>query len=93
MIFDFLVYMMFIFQKIYLPGDNDIGGEEDSVSARIHNRFKFAYTQPDTMVYKSVTFFKVFFGCSVARARARCVESACMFLTVAENLERMSKTC
>lgn len=46
-------------QKIYLPGDNDIGGEEDSVSFNIHNRFNFAYTQPDTLVYKSVTFFKV----------------------------------
>ena len=31
------------------------------VSDRLHNRFKFAYTQPDTLVYKSVTFFKVFF--------------------------------
>ncbi|XP_076618110.1 metallophosphoesterase [Colletes latitarsis] len=45
--------------KIYLPGDNDIGGEEDAVSFNIHNRFKFAYSQPDTLVYKSVTFFKV----------------------------------
>ncbi|XP_012276344.1 uncharacterized protein C630.12 [Orussus abietinus] len=45
--------------KIYLPGDNDIGGEEDSVSTRIHNRFKFAYTQPDTLTYKNVIFFKV----------------------------------
>ena len=45
--------------KIYLPGDNDIGGEEDSVSFNIHNRFNFAYTQPDTLVYKTVTFFKV----------------------------------
>ncbi|XP_043478838.1 metallophosphoesterase 1 [Leptopilina heterotoma] len=45
--------------KIYLPGDNDIGGEEDSVMKNIHQRFNFAYTQPDTLVYKSVTFFKV----------------------------------
>ncbi|XP_012538134.1 uncharacterized protein LOC105837698 [Monomorium pharaonis] len=45
--------------KIYLPGDNDIGGEGDRVSANIHKRFNFAYTQPDTLVYKSVTFFKV----------------------------------
>ncbi|XP_076642954.1 metallophosphoesterase [Halictus rubicundus] len=45
--------------KIYLPGDNDIGGEEDSVSFNMNNRFNFAYTQPDTLVYKSVTFFKV----------------------------------
>ncbi|XP_076162815.1 metallophosphoesterase [Ptiloglossa arizonensis] len=45
--------------KIYLPGDNDIGGEEDTVSFNIHNRFNFAYSQPDTLVYKTVTFFKV----------------------------------
>ncbi|XP_020278765.1 uncharacterized protein LOC109852221 [Pseudomyrmex gracilis] len=45
--------------KIYIPGDNDIGGEEDSVSPGILQRFNFAYTQPDTLVYKSVTFFKV----------------------------------
>ncbi|KAL6267379.1 hypothetical protein P5V15_000454 [Pogonomyrmex californicus] len=45
--------------KIYLPGDNDIGGEDDHVSASIHKRFNFAYTQPDTLIYKTVTFFKV----------------------------------
>lgn len=45
--------------KIYLPGDNDIGGENDRVSPNIHKRFNFAYTQPDTLVYKTVTFFKV----------------------------------
>ena len=46
-------------QKIYIPGDNDIGGEEDAVSSNINNRFNFAYSQPDTLVYKTVTFFKV----------------------------------
>ncbi|XP_015177867.1 PREDICTED: uncharacterized protein LOC107067143 [Polistes dominula] len=45
--------------KIYLPGDNDIGGEENKVSMNIHNRFHYAYTQPDVLVYKRVTFFKV----------------------------------
>ncbi|XP_058788617.1 uncharacterized protein LOC131662744 [Phymastichus coffea] len=45
--------------KIYLPGDNDIGGEEDMVSSHIHERFNYAYTQPDTLVYNSATFFKV----------------------------------
>lgn len=55
-----IIYIILSFgQKIYLPGDNDIGGEEDSVSTNIHNRFNFAYTQPDTLVYKTVTFFKV----------------------------------
>ncbi|XP_015110716.1 metallophosphoesterase 1 homolog isoform X3 [Diachasma alloeum] len=44
---------------IYLPGDNDIGGEEDSVSAAIHNRFKFAFSQPDSLTHKSLIFFKV----------------------------------
>ncbi|XP_035731788.1 uncharacterized protein LOC118445872 isoform X2 [Vespa mandarinia] len=45
--------------KIYLPGDNDIGGEEDKVSTNIHNRFHYAYSQPDVLVYKRVTFFKI----------------------------------
>lgn len=54
-----LSFLSLFFQKIYLPGDNDIGGEEDNVSKRIHERFNFAYTQPDTLVLKSVTFFKV----------------------------------
>jgi hypothetical protein len=29
------------------------------VSSHIHNRFNFAYTQPDTLVYSTATFFKV----------------------------------
>ncbi|OXU20292.1 hypothetical protein TSAR_013928 [Trichomalopsis sarcophagae] len=45
--------------KIYLPGDNDIGGEEDMVSSHIHERFNYAYTQSDTLVYSTATFFKV----------------------------------
>ncbi|XP_066603955.1 metallophosphoesterase 1 homolog [Prorops nasuta] len=45
--------------KIYLPGDNDIGGEDDMVSSNIHKRFDFAFSQLDTLVYKSVTFFKI----------------------------------
>ncbi|XP_015524173.2 uncharacterized protein C630.12 [Neodiprion lecontei] len=45
--------------KIYLPGDNDVGGEEDTVSAHISDRFEFTYSQPDTLSYKSVNFFKV----------------------------------
>ncbi|XP_014223873.1 cell division control protein 1 [Trichogramma pretiosum] len=45
--------------KIYIPGDNDIGGEEDMVSSQIHERFNYAYTQPDTLVYSTTTFFKV----------------------------------
>lgn len=56
---DMLKYICLFYQKIYLPGDNDIGGEEDVVSSNIHNRFNFAYSQPDTLVYKKVTFFKV----------------------------------
>lgn len=58
------------FQKIYLPGDNDIGGEEDMVSARIHNRFNFAYSQPDTLIHKSVTFFKVILQDFLEQSRA-----------------------
>lgn len=46
-------------KKIYLPGDNDIGGEEDMVSSHIHERFNYAYTQSDTLVYSTATFFKV----------------------------------
>ena len=42
-----------------MPGDNDIGGEEDMVSLQMHERFNYAYTQPDTLVYSSATFFKV----------------------------------
>ncbi|KAJ8675682.1 hypothetical protein QAD02_011468 [Eretmocerus hayati] len=54
-IFDTPDYIM----KIYLPGDNDIGGEEDMVYSHIHDRFNFAYTQPDTLISKTATFFKV----------------------------------
>ncbi|XP_034936354.1 uncharacterized protein C630.12 isoform X2 [Chelonus insularis] len=44
---------------IYLPGDNDIGGEDKPVLVKHHERFKFAYSQPDTLTYKNVIFFKV----------------------------------
>lgn len=57
--FDSIFQMPDEIMKIYLPGDNDIGGEDDAVSSSIHDRFNFAYTQPDTLVYKTVTFFKV----------------------------------
>ncbi|KAG7202186.1 hypothetical protein KM043_015865 [Ampulex compressa] len=56
---DYIFEMPEHLMKIYLPGDNDIGGEDDSVSSNTHSRFNFAYTQPDTLVYKTVTFFKV----------------------------------
>ncbi|XP_015589694.1 metallophosphoesterase 1 homolog isoform X2 [Cephus cinctus] len=57
--FDDIFYTPEHIMKIYLPGDNDIGGEEDMVSSRIHSRFKFSYSQPDTLSLNSVTFFKV----------------------------------
>lgn len=49
----------FYLKKIYIPGDNDIGGEEDMVSSQIHERFKIAFTQRDTLTYKHLIFFKV----------------------------------
>ncbi|XP_044013738.1 uncharacterized protein LOC122856030 [Aphidius gifuensis] len=57
--FDNIFYTPDHIMKIYLPGDNDIGGEEDSVSSRIHDRFKFTYSQPDTIIHDNVIFFKV----------------------------------
>lgn len=57
-----------------MPGDNDIGGEEDMVSSHIHERFNYAYTQPDTLVYSSATFFKVQLNClfvTFSRSRIR----------------------
>ncbi|RZC41165.1 C630.12 -like protein, partial [Asbolus verrucosus] len=45
---------------IWLPGDNDIGGEEfDGVTKQKLKRFHRAFAQPELIVHKNITFFKI----------------------------------
>ncbi|KAK9878403.1 hypothetical protein WA026_021710 [Henosepilachna vigintioctopunctata] len=46
--------------KIWLPGDNDIGGEGfDRVTSAKVKRYKTAFNQPETLHFNGVTFLKI----------------------------------
>lgn len=42
-----------------MPGDNDIGGEDTSVTSDKIKRFQHAFSQPDFIDFNNVTFFKI----------------------------------
>lgn len=43
-----------------MPGDNDIGGEEfDGVTEEKLKRFHRAFAQPELIIHKNITFFKI----------------------------------
>ncbi|XP_008190944.1 uncharacterized protein Mppe [Tribolium castaneum] len=47
-------------KHIWLPGDNDIGGEEfDRVTEEKFKRFHRAFAQPELINHKNITFFKI----------------------------------
>lgn len=49
-----------LIQYIYLPGDNDIGGEDDDrLTSEKIKRYDKTFTQPDSFRIKSVDFYKV----------------------------------
>lgn len=47
------------FQHIWLPGDNDIGGEDTLVTPNKLKRFEKAFSQPDIISSNNITFFKI----------------------------------
>ncbi|KAJ8949953.1 hypothetical protein NQ318_002360 [Aromia moschata] len=46
-------------RHIWLPGDNDIGGEDTLVTANKIKRFEGAFSQPDIISVKNITFLKI----------------------------------
>lgn len=45
---------------MWLPGDNDIGGEgSERVTPEKIKKFEQAFSQPDTLNFKNVTFYKI----------------------------------
>ncbi|XP_063920022.1 uncharacterized protein Mppe isoform X2 [Zophobas morio] len=47
-------------KHIWLPGDNDVGGEEfDGITDQKMKRFHRAFPQPELIVHKNITFFKI----------------------------------
>ncbi|XP_060519624.1 uncharacterized protein LOC132697898 isoform X1 [Cylas formicarius] len=46
-------------KHIWIPGDNDIGGEDTKVTPKKLQRFERAFSQPSITVVKNVTFFKI----------------------------------
>jgi ethanolamine phosphate phosphodiesterase len=46
-------------KHIYLPGDNDIGGEGDPITYQKINSYIKHFGQPEVMKVKGVTFYKV----------------------------------
>lgn len=47
------------FQHIWIPGDNDIGGEDDLVTPENIKRFERAFSQPSMITVGNITFFKI----------------------------------
>ncbi|RVE49212.1 hypothetical protein evm_006104 [Chilo suppressalis] len=45
--------------QIWLPGDNDIGGENEPVSREKVAEFDKVFNQPSTITYSNITFYKV----------------------------------
>ncbi|CAG9784138.1 unnamed protein product [Diatraea saccharalis] len=45
--------------QIWLPGDNDIGGENEPVSKQKAAEFDKVFDQPSVITFKNLTFFKV----------------------------------
>lgn len=46
-------------KHIWLPGDNDIGGEDTKVTPKKLQRFERAFSQPSLSTVKNITFFKI----------------------------------
>lgn len=46
-------------KHIWLPGDNDIGGEDTKVTPKKLQRFERAFSQPSLNTVKNITFFKI----------------------------------
>nr|CAI5825884.1 unnamed protein product [Callosobruchus analis] len=46
-------------KHIWLPGDNDIGGEDTIVTQEKVRRFERAFTQPSIFRHHNITFFKI----------------------------------
>lgn len=51
--------IIYFFQHIWLPGDNDIGGEDTSITSEKLKRFQHAFSQPDMITFNNNTFFKI----------------------------------
>ncbi|XP_066256354.1 metallophosphoesterase 1 [Euwallacea similis] len=46
-------------KHIWLPGDNDIGGEDTDVTPKKLQRFERAFSQPSLINHQNITFFKI----------------------------------
>lgn len=46
-------------RHIWLPGDNDIGGEDSNITPEKIRRFEHAFSQPNFITYKNLNFFKI----------------------------------
>ncbi|CAH1967806.1 unnamed protein product [Acanthoscelides obtectus] len=46
-------------KHVWLPGDNDIGGEDTVVTQQKVRRFERAFTQPSIFSHHNITFFKI----------------------------------
>ncbi|XP_014369025.2 metallophosphoesterase 1 [Papilio machaon] len=45
--------------QVWLPGDNDIGGENEPIQSEKVKEFEAVFNQPDIITYKNISFFKV----------------------------------
>lgn len=49
---------MFKFQQVWIPGDNDIGGENEPVRRNKIEEFEKVFQQPSVIAYSNVSIYK-----------------------------------
>ncbi|XP_047514761.1 uncharacterized protein LOC125056000 isoform X2 [Pieris napi] len=45
--------------QVWIPGDNDIGGENEPIKHDKIEEFRTVYSQPNVIVFKNISFYKV----------------------------------
>lgn len=46
-------------QQVWIPGDNDIGGENEPIRRDKIEEFRTVYSQPSVIVFQNISIYKV----------------------------------
>lgn len=53
------MYYLYLLQQVWLPGDNDIGGENEPIKFDKITEFGRVFKQPSVIMYRNITFYKI----------------------------------